>query len=95
MTSPRIFTRPSDPPLALAFLQSLHDQPQTVRIEPGPRHWAIFAELCAEADVRGGIATDAHLAALAIESGSTLVSYDRDFARFEGGLRWRHPNEMG
>ena len=95
VTNPRIFERPSAPALALAFLGALQELPQAVRTEPGPRHWTIFAELCDQADVRGGLATGAHLAALAIESGSTLVSYDRDFARFAGGLRWTHPNELG
>jgi len=33
---------------------------------------------------------DAYLAALAIESGSELVTADRGFSRFPG-LRWRHP----
>jgi len=37
-----------------------------------------------------GRATDAYLAALAIETGAELFSADRDFARFPG-LRWRRP----
>jgi hypothetical protein len=32
----------------------------------------------------GNLTTDAHLAALAIEHGATLVSFDRDFNRFDG-----------
>lgn len=36
------------------------------------------------------LVTDAHLAALAIEHGLTLLSTDRDFRRFEG-LLWRDP----
>jgi predicted nucleic acid-binding protein len=36
------------------------------------------------------LTTDAHLAALAIEHGATIVSFDRDFARFEG-VRWTLP----
>jgi predicted nucleic acid-binding protein len=36
-------------------------------------------------------ATDAHLAALAIEHGAELVSYHRDFGRFQG-LRHRLPS---
>ena len=39
---------------------------------------------------RGNLVPDAYLAALAIESGCTRVTTDRDYARFEG-LRWRHP----
>lgn len=33
---------------------------------------------------------DAHLAALAIEHGATVLSFDRDFARFEG-VQWTLP----
>ena len=35
-------------------------------------------------------ATDAHLAALAVEHQAELCSTDADFARFPG-LRWRNP----
>ena len=38
----------------------------------------------------GGLVTDAHLAALAIEHGALLCSTDRDFGRFPG-LRWADP----
>jgi len=38
----------------------------------------------------GNLATDAHLAALAIEHGATLESHDHDFGRFPG-LRWEDP----
>ena len=34
--------------------------------------------------VAGNLATDSHLAALALEHGADIVSYDRDFARFPG-----------
>ena len=32
----------------------------------------------------GNLTTDAHLAALCIEHGAALASFDRDFLRFEG-----------
>ena len=38
----------------------------------------------------GNLTTDAHLAALAISHGATLVSFDNDFARFPN-LRWTRP----
>lgn len=40
--------------------------------------------------VDANLTTDAHLAALAIEHGATLVSADRDFGRFPH-LRWHNP----
>ena len=36
------------------------------------------------AGVAGNLVGDAHLAALALEHGATVVSFDRDFARFDG-----------
>jgi predicted nucleic acid-binding protein len=36
------------------------------------------------AGTAGNLAADAHLAALAIEHGATMVTFDRDFARFDG-----------
>jgi uncharacterized protein len=61
-----------------------------VLIVPGGRHWAIFTTLCRDAGAQGNLIPDAYLAALAIESGSELITTDRDFGRFPG-LRWRPP----
>jgi predicted nucleic acid-binding protein len=46
--------------------------------------------LLVEAGTAGNLVTDAHLAALAIESGAELCSSDSDFARF-AKLRWTNP----
>jgi len=62
----------------------------SVRCHPGERHWTIFEDLCARAQVKGNLVADAFLAAMAIENGCEWVSTDRDYARFPG-LRWRHP----
>jgi len=40
--------------------------------------------LLERAGTAGNLVGDAHLAALALEHGATVVSFDRDFARFEG-----------
>ena len=53
-------------------------------------HWDVLRLLLAEAGTAANLATDAHLAALAISHGAVLVSCDRDFARFKG-LRWENP----
>lgn len=52
--------------------------------------WALFQELVTASPrtLRNTI-DDAHLAAIAISRGATLVSFDSDFAAFaEHGLRW-------
>jgi uncharacterized protein len=90
VTHPRIFREPSSLADALAFAEQLLDQPHCVRVQPGPRHWDIFARLCRQAAARGNLVPDAFLAALAIEAGCEWITTDRDFARF-AGLRWRHP----
>jgi predicted nucleic acid-binding protein len=59
-------------------------------VEPGERHWAIFRDLCVKSKTRGPRITDAWFAALAIEHGCTWITFDRDYARFDG-LEWREP----
>ncbi|MGI8573941.1 MAG: PIN domain-containing protein [Egibacteraceae bacterium] len=54
----------------------------------------MFEELCTAADATGDLAADAGLAALALEHGCEIVSFDRDFARFEG-IRWLRPTRTG
>lgn len=90
VTHPRVFDPPTPLADALQFAEALRSQPNAVVINPGDRHWSIFTRLCREADVRGNLVPDAYLAALAIESGSELVTTDRDFSRFQD-LRWRPP----
>lgn len=89
-THPRILQSPAPISQALAFVETLREQPNTVIIAPGVRHWDLFAQLCREAGARGNLVADAYLAALAIESGSEWITTDRDFSRF-ASLRWRHP----
>lgn len=75
---------------ALAFVNGLLARETCARISPGSRHFEIFTDLCLQTHVRWNDITDAYLAALAIESGSEWMTFDRGFARFPG-LRWRNP----
>src|SRR5215211_5262788 len=52
--------------------------------EPTARHADLLRGLLRDTGTAGNLTTDAHLAALAIEHGADIVSYDRDFARFTG-----------
>jgi toxin-antitoxin system PIN domain toxin len=90
VTHPKVFKRPSSVADALAFADQVREQPNCVRVEPGPRHWELFRRLCIETRVKGNLVPDAYLAAIAIESGCEWISTDHDFSRFKG-LRWRHP----
>jgi len=90
VTHPRVFKTRSDLAHALSFVAAIRDQPNAVLVAPGLRHWELFVGLCGSAEARGNLVPDAYLAALAVETGSELITTDRDFARFPG-LRWRHP----
>jgi len=92
VTHPRIFIHPSPIDRALHFVSGIRNQPNCVPTMPGARHWDIFTRLCRDVQAKGNIVPDAYLAAVAIESGSELITADRGFGRFRG-LRWRHPLE--
>lgn len=92
VTHPRVFRDPTPVAEALAFVDAVRDRSNRVRVEPGPRHWDIFRELCRRAEARGNLVPDAYLAAMAIESGAEWITTDGDFRRF-AGLRARHPLE--
>jgi toxin-antitoxin system PIN domain toxin len=90
VTHRRVFKTPTALTDAIEFVEALQSMPQAVIVEPGPRHWEIFAELCQEARATGDLIPDAYLAALALEAGCEIVTTDRDFARFPG-LSWTDP----
>lgn len=90
VTHPRVFNEPDDVDDALAFAERLRELPHAVAVRPGERHWSIFARLCRVTRATGNTVPDAYIAAMAIESGSELITADRGFARFPD-LRWREP----
>jgi toxin-antitoxin system PIN domain toxin len=90
-THSRAYQKPSSLEEAFGFCEDILGQPNCQVVEPGDRHWGIFARLCRDTDTRGPRVTDAWFAALAIESGCEWVTLDRDYARFPG-LRWRTPD---
>lgn len=89
-THPRIYVRPARLEEPVVFCEKLMARPNCRIVEPGPRHWEIFLELCRRSRACGNLVQDAWFAALAIEHGCEWITTDRDYARFEG-LRWRAP----
>ena len=65
-------------------------QPTVRLVRETDEHWLHLDRLLAGTGTGGNLTTDAHLAALAISHGATLVSFDNDFARFPD-LRWSNP----
>lgn len=89
-TSRRIFAIPTPLDDAFAFLRAVRAQTGYVPTTPGGLHLQLFEQLSHDGDAPGDLAADAYLAAIAVELGCTLVSFDRDFARFSA-LRWKLP----
>ena len=54
------------------------------------RHADLLGELLAVDGIRADLVPDAHLAAIALGHGLTVMSNDGDFARFPG-VRWENP----
>lgn len=90
VTNGRVFPVPASPTEAFAYVHEMQNHPKFAAVVPGAAHLEHFERLCVDFDVRGSRVTDAYLAAIAIEHACTLVSLDRDFARFEG-LVWERP----
>jgi hypothetical protein len=75
---------------AVAYVDEWLAQPYVEPVGPGPTHWHHLKSLLRDAGSAGNLTTDAHLAALAIETGCELASTDNDFRRF-AGLRIVNP----
>lgn len=83
-THPAVFPRPLPPSLAADVVEGWLAAPAALTLEPTRRHLPLLRGLLQRAGTAGNLVGDAHLAALALEHGATVVSFDRDFARFEG-----------
>lgn len=81
-TNPRVLPRPLDPNQAIAIVDDWLALPVVEILTPGREHWRILRDLIRETGTAANLITDAHMAALAMENGATLVSFDADFGRF-------------
>lgn len=87
---PRILRKASPVDEAPGFLRTLLSSPARRVVESGPGYWPIFDGLVGERGPRASDLTDMQIAESALATGSTLVSYDRGFARFKD-LAWINP----
>ena len=92
ITHPRVTANPLTPADAWSYISDWLDADQAWIPTPGSRHRDILGGLLIDGDLRGNLVTDAHLAALAIEHGTSICSFDSDFARFDG-LHWINPGQ--
>ncbi len=89
-TNGSIFPAPMTADEATGQVEAWLAAPAAVIAQPTPRHASLLRGLLRDTGTAGNLTTDAHLAALAVEHGADIVSYDRDFARFPG-VRHRLP----
>lgn len=89
-TSASAFPNPLTVEDATTQLEAWLAAPAAVVVQPTPRHMSLLRGLVCGTGTGGNLTTDAHLAALALEHGADIVSYNRDFDRF-GGVRHRLP----
>jgi uncharacterized protein len=83
-TSAAVFPTPLSTEQAMVQVEAWLSAPAAVVAQPTPRHASLLRGLLRDSGTAGNLTTDAHLAALALEYGADIVSYDRDFARFPG-----------
>lgn len=91
-THPAVFPRPLTADRATEVAEGWLARRSAVVVEPTSRHLPLLGGLLGGSGTAGNLVTDAHLAAVALEHNATIVSFDRDFGRFEG-VRWRHPDQ--
>lgn len=89
-THPGIYPHPLAPEQAVGVVSAWTARPNVVAGAPGPRHAELLGRMLAATGVGGNLVNDAHVAALAVEHGATVVTFDGDFARFPG-VRWELP----
>jgi len=89
-TNHRIMPCPLTPEQAMGIVEEWLALPVVEILHPGREHWSILRDLLGEVGTAANLTTDAHLAALAMENGATLVTFDTDFGRFPR-LKVLHP----
>ncbi|MFN2321639.1 MAG: type II toxin-antitoxin system VapC family toxin [Trueperaceae bacterium] len=83
-THPAVFPNPLPLDRAFAIVDGWTRRPNVVHPEPSRDFATTFGHALRSGGAHANLANDAYLAALAHEYGATVVTFDRDFDRFEG-----------
>ena len=83
-TKAGLLPHPLDVSIAFDIIEAWLAQPPAQIVQPGPRHVEILRRSLAGTGTGGNLTTDAHLAALAVEHGAELWTFDNDLRRFAG-----------
>jgi uncharacterized protein len=93
-THPDIYPRPLPIEDALENVDAWLGVPSVITGDPDRHHSRRMRELLSYSGIGGNLVNDAHLAALALQYGATVVTYDHDFALFPS-VRWERPPPVG
>lgn len=81
----RVFDPPTPVLDAMASIESLLASPSVRLLTPGSQYVSLLRQVLVASSVSGNLVFDAQIAALCLEHGATtLLTEDRDFARFPG-----------
>ncbi len=81
-TRPGIFRQPLSLDLAISLIDEWLAQPNVKIVAESSEHWEHLKSMLSEIGAAGNLTNDAHLAAVALATGATIVSCDSDFNRF-------------
>lgn len=88
-----IFPTPLTVEQACGQVRAWLNAPGARVLEPTKQHVTVLERLLTDVGAGGNLASDAHLAAIAIEHNADIVSYDDAFGRFPG-VRWHRPDKL-
>lgn len=92
-TNAKTYKPPTPIATVVEFCNTVRSSPRAIAASPSGSFWPIFCGLLQESGVTGADVSDAMIAALALDHGCTLVSFDRGFKRFPG-LNWRQATAL-
>jgi toxin-antitoxin system PIN domain toxin len=90
VTNQRIFPTPMTTDQAFDIVDAWLAHANVVVPSPGIGHSIALRDLLTRTGSAANLVNDAHLAAIALAHGATVVSYDGDFNRF--GVGWMAPS---
>ena len=88
VTHRRVHNPPSTLEQAVQFLDRLSESDSFRVLLPEVEYWTDYKDALQTANARGNLAFDAQLAAVCMRHGATLLTADRDFARFSIPTEW-------
>jgi toxin-antitoxin system PIN domain toxin len=85
-----VFEKPLSLDTAISHVDEWLAQPNVRVVFESDAHWRYLTELLRQTGTAANLTTDAHLAAIALGNGATIVSCDADFGRFRQ-IQWENP----